>query len=110
RLVDIAVAAPVLLVLAAVTNGAVRTLAGLVLVAAYEIALVARHGQTIGKMVLHTKVVDRSTGATPSIAQAGLRWLTVAVGSLVALVVPALQPVAVVYALVVVVPIIRPPL
>jgi uncharacterized RDD family membrane protein YckC len=46
-------------------------------VAAYEVGLVARDGQTIGKKLVGTRVVDVASGGTPSIGMAALRWLTV---------------------------------
>jgi uncharacterized RDD family membrane protein YckC len=48
--------------------------------AAYEILLVARNGQTIGKKLVGTKVVRVSDGQTPDMNTAVKRWLPAIVG------------------------------
>jgi uncharacterized RDD family membrane protein YckC len=61
---------------AAFVGGLVATAIG----AAYEILLVARSGQTIGKKLVGTKVVRLSDGQIPDMATSVKRWLPNAVG------------------------------
>jgi len=110
RLVDAVIVISVVTVLGVVAEGRARAAGGLVLAALYEIILVSRRGQTVGKMALGIRIVDRSTGSRPSVGQAVTRWLAVAAGSLVALVVPAVGTIAAVYTVVVLVPVLGPPL
>lgn len=109
-LVDTLVLLPVILLIAAVATGQARSALGLAVVAAYEVALVARNGQTLGKVAMGTRVVDRNSGAIPSLKQAIVRWLVVIAGAVAALVIPALEPIEVIYTIAVLAPIIRPPL
>jgi uncharacterized RDD family membrane protein YckC len=46
-------------------------------VAAYEVGLVARDGQTIGKKLVGTRVVSVASGTTPTLRSAAVRWLAV---------------------------------
>lgn len=110
RLIDAVVALPLFAGAAALADGRVRVAIGLVAVALYEVFLVARGGQTLGKMAMSTRVVDRATGSPPGAGQAAARWLVLVAGSLVALALPSFEPVAVGYALIVVLPVLRPPL
>lgn len=110
RLVDIAVLLPVLLLIGALADGSVRVAAGLAVVAAYEILFVSRRGQTVGKIVMRTQIVDRSSGSVPEPGQVTVRWLVVIAGSVVVAVFPALEYLDSVYILVVLAPILRPPL
>lgn len=59
--------------------------------AAYCIPLTARHGQTLGQMVLGIRVVDADTGALPSPMQAAVRWTVAMVPDALARVVPLSQ-------------------
>src|SRR5690606_23828802 len=105
RLVDIAVLLPVLLLIGALADGSVRVAAGLAVVAAYEILFVSRRGQTVGKIVMRTQIVDRSSGSVPEPGQVTVRWLVVIAGSVVVAVFPALEYLDSVYILVVLAPI-----
>ncbi len=49
-------------------------LADLLLVGVYQVTLTATTGQTIGKMIVRTRVVDEDTGAMPGWQQSFLRW------------------------------------
>lgn len=49
-------------------------LVNLVLVGFYQVTLTAIRGQTIGKMIVRTRVIDQDTGAIPSWQQSFLRW------------------------------------
>jgi len=110
RLIDSVVLLPVLAVLGVIASDRAQSFSWLMIVALYEIVLVTRRGQTLGKMALRTRVVDRATGARPSLGQAATRWLTVIAGPLVAVAVPAVGPLAAVCTLIVIVPAVRPPL
>ena len=110
RLIDAVVVLPAIVVIAAVTNGVVRGALGLAGVATYEIALVARRGQTLGKMAMGTRIVDRTSGALPSVQQAAARWIVLIAGSVVALLIPEIEPFEILYTLAVLVPVLRPPL
>ncbi|MEJ7584661.1 MAG: RDD family protein [Acidimicrobiales bacterium] len=101
---------PLAAALSAVADGGARSAVGMALAAAYEITLVSQQGQTLGKMALGIRVVDRSTGALPTVGGAAARWLAVVAGWLVALVLPGIDPLAGVYSLVVLAPALRPPL
>ena len=52
-------------------EGAVR--AYWVVLVAYEVLLINRRGQTVGKQLLGIRVVDATTGAVPNLDQAGRR-------------------------------------
>jgi uncharacterized RDD family membrane protein YckC len=74
RLVDgLILLAP--LVVLAIVLGRFGSLLGLLVTAAYEITLIDRDGQTVGKRVLGIRVVDAETGARPPTAQAVRRWV-----------------------------------
>jgi len=109
-LVDLAVLFVPVLLLRSGLEGGLGATAALVVVAAYHVVLTARDGRTLGKAAVRTKVVDVDTGAVPSLGQAARRWLTVIAGSLVAAVIPALDLVAAIYGLVVLLPILSGPL
>jgi uncharacterized RDD family membrane protein YckC len=100
----------VVLPLALITGSVAGRVTAVALVALYQIGLTARSGQTLGKMVMHTHVVDRQTGRTPSLTQAVIRWLTVLAGAVVAIAIPAFKPLAFVYDVVVLAPILSQPL
>lgn len=110
RSIDALVVLPAIVLIAAVTDGPVRSALGLVGVAAYEVALVVRRGQTLGKMAMGTRIVDRMSGSLPSLKQATGRWIVVIAGSVVALVVPEIEPFEIVYTLVILAPVLQPPL
>ena len=110
RLIDALVVLPVIVLIAAVADGLVRGALALASVATYEIALVACRGQTLGKMAMGTRVVDRTSGTLPSLEQAAGRWIVVIAGSVVALAVPQVEPFEIIYTLVVLAPVLRPPL
>jgi uncharacterized RDD family membrane protein YckC len=110
RLVDGVVALPVILLVGTMTEGHVRRTLGLTLAGTYEVALVVRRGQTLGKMAMGTRIVDRASGSLPSLWQAASRWLVIVAGSLAALVLPALDPFEIVYTVVVLGPVLRQPL
>lgn len=110
RLIDALVVLPAIVLIAAVTDGLARGALGLAGVAVYEVGLVAHRGQTLGKMAMGTRIVDRTTGSLPSLPQAATRWIVVIAGSVVALVVPEIEPFEIVYTLVVLAPVLRPPL
>jgi uncharacterized RDD family membrane protein YckC len=46
----------------------------LLLIGLYQVTLTATRGQTIGKMVLRTKVVDAETGRIPGWQSSFIRW------------------------------------
>ena len=110
RLIDALVVLPVIVLIAAVTDGLVRGALGLAGVAAYEVALVARRGQTLGKMAMGTRIVDQTSGSLASLKQAAVRWIVLIAGSVVVLVVPEIQWLEIIYTLVVLAPVLRPPL
>ena len=109
RLIDSAVLFPVVLLVGFVAEGRIRTATGMALSAAYEIVAVAARGQTVGKVVMATKVVDAASGTVPTVSHAMLRWLVLIAGSLLALAVPVVAPFDVIYTIVVLLPILRPP-
>lgn len=98
--------------LVAAVGFVVRTpLVVLALAAIYSIACTTLTGRTLGKRLLGTRVVDRTTGEPPSPARATIRWLVPAAGSLVAALVAAdLDPLGAAWAFVVLLPILQPPL
>ena len=49
----------------------------------YEIGLTSWRGMTIGKMAARVKVVDRSTGRTPSLLVCAVRWMVPAAAGLI---------------------------
>ena len=51
------------------------TFANLVVTGVYQIGFITWRGQTPGKIAVRIKVVDEETGALPTIAFAGARWL-----------------------------------
>ena len=110
RLIDALVFLPVALLLNVLVEGRARAAAGLALVAMYEILLVSRRGQTIGKMVMGTRIVDRASGSVPDPGHVALRVLVLVAASLITLVIPAFENVDRVYSLAVLLPILRPPL
>jgi uncharacterized RDD family membrane protein YckC len=50
------------------------SIVSVVLVAAYDIVLIAR-GQTLGMMVMKTYVIREGSGETPDLGTSALRWL-----------------------------------
>ena len=78
--------------------------------AAYHVILVARNGQTVGKVVLGTRVVDLETGAVPSLDATEMRWVVgsglVALGSQV----PSITGIAGLIDVVILLPILQGPL
>jgi uncharacterized RDD family membrane protein YckC len=86
-------------------------IAWLVIHAAYQIGLTATRGQTIGKMVVGTQVVDESGGRLPTWGQALVRWLVPAVPNLVGILLlsSAFDAVSVVWSVVVYLPILNRP-
>lgn len=65
--------------LATVTDGAEAVSAEIlviyvVLVGVYQVVLTAVRGQTVGKMVVRTKVIDPETGRIPSWQSSFIRW------------------------------------
>lgn len=110
RLVDgIVMAVPVLLLTWAVGGRGGRALA-VTAVTTYELVGVGLGGRTIGKALFGTRVVDARTGAPPIPLQAVLRWLVLGGGAFVALLVPALEGIELLWFWVVVLPVMRGPL
>lgn len=110
RLIDGIVLLPVGLIALVATEGSWQTALPLVVAAGYEITLVVRGGQTIGKIAMRIRVVDRTTGSIPDTAHAVGRTFVLMAGSLMALIVPALTPAEIAYTIIVLLPILRPPL
>jgi uncharacterized RDD family membrane protein YckC len=110
RVLDTLVVLPALLLVGAMVDGGARVVLGMLIAGTYEVTLVARRGQTLGKRAMRTHIVDRASGGAPSIRQAFARWLVVGLGSVAALVLPSARPFEVVYTLVVLLPVLRPPL
>jgi uncharacterized RDD family membrane protein YckC len=111
RLVDTLVALPLVGIAGIVPAGRGRVAVGLLLVAVYEITFVMKRGQTLGKILMGTRIVDRDTGELPDARQAIVRWLTVVAASLISFVIPAFDsPITPIYTLLVFVPIMRSPL
>jgi uncharacterized RDD family membrane protein YckC len=77
--------------------------------AVYEIGLTATKGQTLGKMLVRTQVLDRSGERLPAWNQSFVRWLVPAIPNMVAFVVTGFGVDALffVWSLVVYVPILR---
>jgi uncharacterized RDD family membrane protein YckC len=61
-------------------------------------------------MAMGTRIVDRASGSLPSLKQAAARWIVVIAGSIVAFLLPEIEPFQIVYTLVVLAPVLRPPL
>jgi uncharacterized RDD family membrane protein YckC len=61
------------------TAPVVFVLAVLLAVVAYEVVPVFLRGQTLGKVATRTCIVDATSGATPSVKAALLRWVPVVV-------------------------------
>jgi uncharacterized RDD family membrane protein YckC len=110
RLIDGLVLLPVILLLAALTDGVTRRALGLTVVAIYEVTLVVRRGQTVGKMAVGTRIVDFGSGSLPSLQQSVVRWLVIIAGSVAALVVPASEAFDAAYTVMVLILVLRPPL
>jgi uncharacterized RDD family membrane protein YckC len=110
RLIDSAVLSPVALLIGVSAEGQVRAASGLAVAAVYEIIFASLRGQTVGKIAMGTRIVDRATGSLPATSHVALRVLVLFAGSLVALVIPAFDNVDILYTLVVLLPILRPPL
>jgi uncharacterized RDD family membrane protein YckC len=109
-MIDGFVVTPAVVALGLMTSGPTRVAGGLATAAAYEIVITTWQGRTLGKAVMGTAVVDRSTGAAPTVAQVSVRWLVLIAGSLVVLFVPSLGALDAVYSLVVLAPVMQPPL
>ena len=84
RLLDVVVAGSISTVALRATRGDLRHFAAIGVVAFYEIAMVAWSGQTVGKMIVRTRVVDRRTGGGVRLALAATRWSVLVGGSAVA--------------------------
>lgn len=112
RLIDGAVLVPLSLVIGLLADDQAQALLGIGAVAAYEVVLVAVVGQTVGKMLTRTQVVDCLSGAVPTWMQAGRRWFTVIVVALIAVLFdePVVATLGAVWTLVVLLPVLRPPL
>lgn len=108
-LIDSLVAAPVLLV-HLFADGLAAQATTMTLVAVYVVVFTVRGGQTVGKMVVATRVVDRVSGATIDVSRAIARWLVVVAGALLALAAPAVGDWVFFYDLVVVAPVLSRPL
>ena len=61
----------------------VSTLLLLVAQILYEVAFVAVKGQTPGKMIIGTKVVNEATGELIGWGPAFMRWLPIGIGNLI---------------------------
>ena len=110
RLIDAVVALPVILLIGAMTEGHARRALGLALAGTYEVGLVVARGQTLGKIAMGTQIVDRVSGALPSLRQAASRWLVIVAGSLASVVIPVLEPFEIIYTVIVLAPVLRRPL
>jgi uncharacterized RDD family membrane protein YckC len=110
RIVDAVVLLPVVLLIGMVVEGQLRLVAGMAVSAVYEMLLVARNGQTVGKIAMGTRIVSLGSGSLPDLMQVGIRWLALSGGALLTLMLPALEPVELVYLVVVLLPVLRPPL
>ena len=110
RLIDTIVLMVLVSVATLLASDGTLAIVGILVVAAYEIVLVALRGQTVGKMVMGTCIIDRESGALPYLGQATTRWLVVIAGSVVAMGLPLLEPVVPIYTVVVFAPILRGPL
>ncbi len=110
RLIDTAVLLPLALLFGILLKGKLSAVLGLIVGAVYEIVLVARRGQTLGKATMGTRIVNRESGALPDTLHVALRWLVLSAGSLVALVVPEVANLNVAYLIAVLFPVLRPPL
>lgn len=91
-------------------DGQLRALLALVAVAVYQITLTATTGQTVGKMLMSTRVTDYESGLLPTWFQATKRWLAVIIVSLVSLVIPDLETIEALWTLAVLIPILSSPL
>jgi uncharacterized RDD family membrane protein YckC len=110
RLIDTLVLMVLVSVTTLLATEGMLAVIGVLVVAAYEIVLVALRGQTVGKMVMGTCIIDRESGALPYLGQATTRWLVVIAGSVAAIGLPLLEPIVPIYAIVVLGPILRGPL
>jgi uncharacterized RDD family membrane protein YckC len=110
RLIDAVILVPPIALLSLVLGGVVLSVLAVVLVAVYEIGFVARSGRTPGKMVMNTRVVDTCIGDMPTRRQATRRWLALAAGSIITVMVPVLAGLEVLYLVVVLAPVMLPPL
>lgn len=75
----------------------------------YQVAFVWKWGRTLGKYVAGTEVVTFADGDRLPFGRALVRWVTLAAGFGIAVAVPAVQVLAVVYTLVVLAPVLQPP-
>jgi uncharacterized RDD family membrane protein YckC len=110
RLVDVLVLLPAIIVIDLVADGRARIALGAIISGAYEIWMVSQRGQTVGKIALNTRIVDRSTGELPDTEHVVTRWLTTAAATLLTIAVPDLGAIASIYGLVILLPILRGPL
>lgn len=106
RVVDNLLFAPMVL-LRFVVDDVSFLLLGALVRAAYEVTFVARDGQTLGKRWLGLRVVDRDTGAVPTLNQAALRYAVPETVTLLQLTAPGLSPLL---GLVIYLPILKGPL
>jgi uncharacterized RDD family membrane protein YckC len=84
--------------------------ATMAMAAAYSIACTTLTGRTVGKRVLGTRVVDATTGRPPHVGAATTRWLVISGGAVVVGLAPAFEPLAGVWCLVALLPILGRPL
>lgn len=104
------VGAPAGLLATMIFEGALVEWAGLLAVAIYHGTFTARNGQTVGKMVVGTRVVNIHTGRTPAPPTVALRVLVLFAGPIVGVAIPALSPAEAIVSVIVLLPILQPPL
>lgn len=83
RAIDTIVIIPIVVLVGVLAEGALRSILGVVAVSVYEIAMVTTRGQTVGKIVMGTRIADLESGLNPPMANAALRWLTAIAGGVV---------------------------
>jgi uncharacterized RDD family membrane protein YckC len=93
------------------TSSAIALWIGVAIRAVYEITLTSRFGQTIGKRLMGTRVVDSVDGSLISPLRSAVRWLALGpIFGLIDLLGAGSTPIAGLYTLVLCVMILRPPL
>lgn len=110
RVIDAIVLLPADALVWLIVGGRLRAASTLALGAVYEVFFVATRGQTVGKIVMRTRIVDHQTGGIPDVVAAALRWAVLSAGALLALASPDFEGVSALVALIVVLPVLRPPL
>lgn len=108
RLVDALVLLPIAFGFAAVAGTAGRVIT-VAIACAYEVAFVATTGRSLGKMAVGTRVVQAETGATVPVRDAIMRY-AVLFGPGVVLSFLGLGVAGLVWTLVIIVMVLRPPL